>query len=156
MLSKFAIVLTVLIIICSGIYYFLFTPSYQKSVEARVAYLLEDYEEAYRLSKEAYNLQNYNKMAFTIMNQSKIAMQYEKYINDAQEYLQKIELISAKEKFTQEDKLRVKMMCEIMIDAHKKLAPTKLTSENLIDEAHKGYQRFENLYNELFLKAKEN
>jgi hypothetical protein len=156
MLSKFGATFTVLAILCAGVFYFLFTPSYQKSIEARFFYLLGDYEVAYELSLEAYELESYNKMAFTIMTQSKIAMKYEKYIQDADDYFQKIELISAKEKFMPDDKARVKMMCEIMIEEHKKLTPTKLTSQNLIDDAKARSAKFESLYKELFLKENQN
>ena len=156
MLSKLGSTLLVVAILSFGGFYFLFTPTYQKSIEARIFYLLGEYKDAYNLSKEAYDLENYNKMAFTVMTQSKIAMKYKKYIDDSSDYFQKIELISAKDRFSKEDKARVKMMCEIMIDEYKKLIPTKLTSKNLIDDAKKSYEKFKSLYDELFLKENKN
>jgi len=125
------------------IFFFVFTDSYRYSIEARIKYTLGDYKEATQLAQKAFELDPYNKMAFSILAQSKISIKFLDYIKDAKEYLKKIETISQKAKVTQRDKIKIKMISEIMIGRFKKLSPTVLTDKKL-------YQKSKELYKEFF------
>jgi len=150
MLSKFLFVMSAIVLLGLGALYFVFNSSYQDSFEARFYYFIGNYEKAYMLSKRAYEKDSYNKMAFTVFTQSKIALNYEEYIKEGNRYLEKIEKISSSKKYSEADKIRVKMMCEIMIDRYKKLSPTKLTDKELLENSKKIYMKFKKLYDELY------
>lgn len=134
----------------TGVFFFGFAPSYQKSLEARVDYFMGNYKKAYELSSQAYELDKYNRMAFTVMTQSKISMDYKNYITLGIEYLEKIEKISSMEKINPSDMARIKMMCEVMMDSFEKLSPTKMTDKILLDETKVVYEKFKKLYEKLF------
>ena len=150
MLSKIVLVVFgVLFLLLSG-FYFLVNSSYQDSLEARFYYFVGNYEKAYEFAKKSYDKDTYNKMAFTVLTQSKIATEYLKYINTGNRYFNRIDEISSKENYSDADKIRVKLMCEIMLGEYKKLVPTKLTNRDLIKDARKLDDKFKQLYRELF------
>ncbi|MFK5882548.1 MAG: hypothetical protein QM482_10105 [Sulfurospirillum sp.] len=150
MLSKIVlVVISILFLLFSG-FYFLNDSSYQDSFEARFYYLIGNYEKAYDFAKKSYDKDPYNKMAFTVLTQSKIATEYVKYIKTGNEYFNKIDKISSKKEYSDADKVRVKLMCEIMLGDYKKLVPTKLTNSDLIKDAKKLDDKFKQLYKELF------
>jgi len=150
MLSKINLIIFVIVLLGGSLFYFSSNSSYKNSVQARVYYILGNYESAYELATEAYNEDNYNKMANTVMIQSKIALNYENYIKQGNEYLKKIDEISLKKEYTQEDKTRVKFMCEIMIESYDDLKPSTLTDETLQENCKKMQKKFKQLYAELF------
>ncbi len=150
MLSKIKLLVFVFIIFGLSAYFFISNPSYQNSIQARVYYFLGNYDSAYELAKKAYEQDSYNKMANTVMTQSKIAKKYEIYIKQGNEYLKKIDSISAKKEYSEADKFRVKMMSEIMIEGYKDLKPSTLTDESLIENSKKMQKKFIQLYKELF------
>ena len=80
---KYWILLTLGFLLLMGSYFF-FHPSYQKSLEAKLHYTMGDYQKAYTLSSEAYALEPYNRMANSIMVQSKYALRYVNYNIEAQ------------------------------------------------------------------------
>lgn len=133
-----------------SVYFFSSNSSYQNSIQARIYYFLGNYGSAYDLAKKAYEQDSYNKMANTVMTQSKIAKEYEAYIQQGNEYFVRIDDISSKKVYTEADKVRVKMMCEIMIDSHDELAPSTLTDESLQKSSLKMQKKFIQLYEELF------
>lgn len=136
--------LAALFIAIMGIY-FLTHPSYQKSVQAKYYYETGDYEEAYKLANEAFSMDIYNRMAATIMAQSKTSMKYKKYIDQAKEYMSKINEIASQDAISDADRARIKMMSQIMVDSYRKLAPSVITDKNLVSEAAKYYSDFEKL-----------
>lgn len=150
MLSKLYTIAAILLVIALASYALWTSPSYTKSLEARVYYFLGNYERAYTLASESYTVDQYNKMAFTVMTQSKIAKDFEAYIKQGNEYLQRIDVISAQESFAPADRNRVKMMCEIMIESYDALNATQLTDEELQKRALQMRQKFKQLYEELF------
>ncbi|WP_024954261.1 hypothetical protein [Sulfurospirillum arcachonense] len=150
MLSKINLIIFTIVIFAGSFYYFNSNSSYQNSIQARVYYFLGNYDSAYELAKKAYEEDTYNKMANTVMIQSKIAKTYESYIQQGNDYLQKIDEISIKKDYTQADKARVKMMCEIMIESYKNLAPSTLTDKTLQETSQKMQKKFIQLYEELF------
>jgi len=150
MLSKIKLIIFVVILLGGSFLYFSSNSSYKSSVQARVYYMLGNYSNAYELAKESYEEDNYNKMAHTVMIQSEIAINYEKYINDGNEYLKKIDEISLKKEYSEKDKTRVKFMCEIMIESYDDLKPSTLTDETLQKNSKKIQKKFKQLYAELF------
>ncbi len=139
------------ILIIGAIFLYFYTnESYRKSIEAKYYYIKGDYKKAYILSKEAFDIDPYNKMAFTIMTQSKISVKFQEYIEDGKKFLKKIEKISNQEKVTNADKIRIKMMCETMIERFKSLTPTALTDKKLKKEAFNIYSKFKKIHEELF------
>lgn len=150
MLSRVYVVFILVLFLGGGFFFFSFNSSYKDSFQARVYYFLGNYEEAYTYAKSAYAQDEYNKMAFTVLTQSKIAKSYEKYILEGNKYLKKIDEISAKNIFADADKIRIKMMCEVMIDSYSSLVPTKLTDKQLRKNAQMVYEKFKKLYAELF------
>ncbi|WP_456485914.1 hypothetical protein [Hydrogenimonas sp.] len=125
-------------------------PSYEKAFEAKWHYFLGEYDKAYDLAKEAYDLDRYNRMAFTIMTQTDVARKYLDYIEEGQRYLNIIEKIADHPPISEADKIRIKMICEVMMGRYAMLKPTKLTDKKLIDEARAMYERFKTIYDSIF------
>jgi len=125
--------------------YFLINPSYAKSLEAEYYYKTKNYEKAYELAKEAFSLDIYNRMAATIMAQSKTSLKYVKYIQEAKKYMQEINTIATKESISDADRAKIKLMSEIVVDGYVKLAPSIITDKDLVAEAAKYHKSFEKL-----------
>ncbi len=126
--------------------YFITNPSYEKSLEAKFYYETGDFKQAYQLSKEAFELNNYNKMAATVMTQSQYSLKYVNYINDAKHYIHDIERIVQDPNITSKDRAKIRTISKIMIDQYKKLAPSVVVDQNLIKEAEEYYEKFEILF----------
>ncbi|MCF6202004.1 MAG: hypothetical protein L3J42_07790 [Hydrogenimonas sp.] len=130
---------------------FAFTnPSYEKAIEARWLYFMGNYDEAYEVAKEAYELDNYNRMAFTVMRQTEVAKKYLDYIREGERYLKLIEDAANHPPLGEADKVRIKLMCEVMIGKYEKLSPTKLTDKELVERAKQIYKKFKTLYSSLY------
>jgi hypothetical protein len=89
-------------------------------------------------------------MAFTLKTQSGIAKEWQNFINDADNYFKEIEKIAGKEYVSKKDKLRVKMMLEVLMDEYKTLKPSLLLPENIKKEAREKYIKAKKLYEKLF------
>ena len=129
--------------------YFAFNPSYQLSLEAKFHYSMSDYEKAYDLSSEAYEMEPYNRMARSVMVQSQYALRYVHYNQEADEYFEKIRVYADQDKISKADQVRIKMMCDIMIDKHNKMQPTILIDKDLVKEARENYKKFKKLKDDL-------
>ncbi len=125
-------------------------PSYQKAFEAKWYYFTGKYDEAYRLAKEAYEADPYNRMALTMMTRAQWAKKYLDYIKEGLGYLHEIEKIADRSPVSEADRLRIKWMCEVMIGRYERLASTPLTDEELEERAHGIYEKFVSLYEQLF------
>jgi len=132
-----------LLLIMAG--YFLINPSYQKSIQAKYYYQIGEYDEAYTLANEAFSMDVYNRMASTIMAQSKTSLKYVKYIDMAKEYMNKINEIANQDSITDADKAKIKIMSKIVIDSYVKLAPSVITDEDLVKDAASYHKNFEQL-----------
>jgi tetratricopeptide (TPR) repeat protein len=131
------------------IFFIGFSDSYKYSFEAKVKYTLGDYDEAMKLASKAFELDPYNKMAFSILAQSKISIKFLDYINDAKEYLKKIDRLSKKKTLSQQDKIKIKMMCEVMLGRFKKLSPTIMTDKSLYKKSKELNKEFVKIYENL-------
>ncbi len=139
---------TLILLIVMGAY-FAFNPSYEKSLEAKFYYSLGKYEKAYQLSSEAFEQEPYNRMANSIMVQSKYALRYVNYNKEAKQYLSIIRTYADQEKISLAEQMRIKMMCDIMIEKHQKMQPTKLIDKELVIESQKYYEQFVKLHERL-------
>ena len=137
-------------VIMTTIFFFGFSDSYKLSLQAKVKYMRGEFTEARVMAKEAFDLDPYNRMAISILAQSKISAQMADYVSDAQKYLEKIEKITQKSDFSYQDRVKIKMMCEVMIGRYVKLNPTVLTDVSLYESCTKNYQNFKKIYEELF------
>ena len=130
--------------------YFSTHPSYEKSLEAKYYYETSQYERAYKTANEAFLEDDYNRMASTIMAQSKTAMKYEKYINMAKNYLKEIDKLANKQTLSDADRARIKMMSQIVVDSYVKLAPSVITQKSLVQEAQQYHDNFEKLLEKVY------
>ncbi len=119
-------------------------------MEAKYFFEIGEYKKAYNLAKEAYTLNPYNRMAFSLKTQSKIAGEWQHFINDANDFFKKTEEIADKENITKKDKLRIKIMLEILIGEYKTLTPSILLPKELKQKANKKYIKAKKLYEKLF------
>jgi len=136
--------LTLILLLGMGAY-FAFNPSYQLSLESKLYYSMSDYDKAYDLSSEAYEMEPYNRMARSVMVQSQYALRYVRYNEESKEYLEKIRSYADQEKISKAEQMRIKMMCSIMIDKHDKMQPTILIDKGLVKEARENYEKFKKL-----------
>ncbi len=125
--------------------YFLINPSYEKSIEAKYYFEIGEYDDAYALANEAFSMDVYNRMAATIMAQSKTSLKYVQYINQAKIYFTQINEIAMQENISDADRARMKIMSEIMVNSYVKLAPSIITDKELVQEAKKYHDDFEKL-----------
>ncbi len=142
--KNFFPLIAIVLVAIMGIY-FLVNPSYQRSIEAKYHYEMGDYKEAYSLAQEAFSMDLYNRMASTIMAQSKTSLKYVEYIKQAKDYMRQINTMAAKESISQADRVRIKVMSEIMVDSYVKLAPSVITDSELVQQAAKYHDDFEKL-----------
>jgi len=145
MKAKILIPLTALGLIVVMIIYFLINPSYEKSLEAKYYYETGNYEKAYALANEAFSMDIYNRMASTIMAQSKTSLKYVKYVKQAKEYLRQINTIAAQAAISDADRAKIKLMSEVMVESYVKLAPSVITDKALVQKAAAYHKNFEQL-----------
>ncbi len=152
---KLILKVVISIIVLLAIYTFGFTESYKTSLKAKLKYFEGDYKEAKKLAKKAFDEDPYNRMAIGVLAQSKISVEFVDYIDDAKKYIQKIEKMTKKGNFSNRDKIRIKMMCEVMLQRYKKLNSTVMTDKDLSKEAKKYYMRFKSIYEKFFKREGE-
>ena len=139
-ISLFAI----LTIFLMGVY-FIVNPSYEKSIKAKYYFEIGDYKKAYSLAQEAFSMDLYNRMASTIMAQSKTSLRYVEYNEQAKKYMQDIEEIASHDDISEADKAKIRLICEIMIGSYTKLAPSIITDIELVQKTADYYHKFEKL-----------
>ena len=113
--------------------------------KAKYYYETGQYKQAYKIAAEAFNEDVYNRMASTIMAQSKTSMKYEKYIKDAKKYLLEINEIIAQDTIGNAEKSKIKLMSEIMVESYIKLAPSVITDKKLVQSAATYHDEFEKI-----------
>ena len=126
--------------------------SYRLSLEARYYFENGEYNKAYEKSKEAYLLDPYNRMAFTVYTQSQIAKEWQNFLSDADKYFKKIEEIANKDHLNDKERQRVKIMLEILLDEYKNLKPSLLISDDLKNKAKLQYEKAKKIYEKVFAK----
>jgi hypothetical protein len=125
--------------------YLLFNPSYERSLEARYYYEVGDYKEAYKLANEAFSMDLYNRMASTVMAQSKTALKYVEFNEQAKSYMEEINAMAQNESIDEAQRAKIKMMAQIVTGGYTKLAPSVITDRELVKEAASYNEKFEQL-----------
>ena len=148
MKNKISIFIAIFIIALFGLFFYS-DNSYKLALEAKFYYESKEYEKAINLSQKALDLDAYNKMAATTLNQSRAAMKFNSYIKNGKEYLERIKKMS-QSGVSKADNERIKMMCDVMIEDFESLKNSALLDEELKSEALKMKEAFAKLKNELF------
>ena len=148
MKNKISIFIAIFIIALFGLFFYS-DNSYKLAIEAKFYYESKEYEKAINLSQKALDLDTYNKMAATTLNQSKAAMKFSSYIKNGKEYLERIKKMS-QNGVSKADNERIKMMCDVMVEDFENLRNSALLDEELKSEALKMKEAFAKLKNELF------
>ena len=148
MKNKISIFIAIFIVAFFGLFFYS-DNSYKLALEAKFYYESKEYEKAINLSQKALDLDAYNKMAATTLNQSKAAMKFNSYIKNGKEYLDHIKKMS-QNGVSKADNERIKMMCDVMIEDFESLRNSTLLDEELKSEALKMKEAFAKLKNELF------
>jgi len=79
-------------------------------------------------------------------------MIWDKFIKESNNYFVQINSISNKETITKADKIRIKMMLQIILGEFKNLPNSKLLNSELQQQALKNYKKAKELYNGIFTK----
>lgn len=148
MKNKLSIFIALFLITLFGLFFYS-DNSYKLALEAKFYYESKEYEKALNLSQKALDIDIYNKMANTVLNQSKAAIKFSSYIKNGKEYIERIKEMS-QGSVSKVDKERIKMMCEIMIDDFESLRNLALLDAELKSEALNTKEIFVKLKNELF------
>ena len=148
MKNKISIFIAIFIIALFGLFFYS-DNSYKLALEAKFYYESKEYEKALNLSQKALDLDAYNKMAATTLNQSKAAIKFNSYIKNGKEYLDRIKKMS-QSGVSKADNERIKMMCDVMIEDFESLKNSALLNDELKSEALKMKEAFAKLKNELF------
>ena len=148
MKNKISIFIAIFIVALFGLFFYS-DNSYKLALEAKFYYESKEYEKAINLSQKALDLDAYNKMASTTLNQSKAAMKFSSYIKNGKEYLERIKKMS-QNGVNKDDNERIRMMCDVMIEDFESLRNSALLDEELKSEALKMKEAFAKLKNELF------
>ena len=148
MKNKLSIFIAIFLIILFGLFFYS-DNSYKLALEAKFYYESKEYEKALNLSQKALDIDIYNKMANTVLNQSKAAIKFSSYIKNGKEYLERIKKMS-QSSVSKVDNERIKMMCDVMIEDFDDLKNSALLDNELKNEALNTKEIFVKLKNELF------
>lgn len=148
MKNKISIFIAIFIIALFGLFFYS-DNSYKLALEAKFYYESKEYEKAINLSQKALDIDIYNKMANTVLNQSKAAIKFSSYIKNGKEYLERIKKMS-QSSVSKADSERIKMMCDVMIEDFDDLKNSALLDSELKNEALNTKEIFVKLKNELF------
>lgn len=148
MKNKLSIFIAIFLIVLFGLFFYS-DNSYKLTLEAKFLYENKEYEKALNLSQKALDIDIYNKMANTVLNQSKAAIKFSLYIKNGKEYLERIKKMS-QSSVSKADSERIKMMCDVMIEDFDDLKNSALLDSELKNEALNTKEIFVKLKNELF------
>ena len=148
MKNKLSIFIAIFLIVLFGLFFYS-DSSYKLTLEAKFLYENKEYEKALNLSQKALDIDIYNKMANTVLNQSKAAIKFSSYIKNGKEYLERIKKMS-QSSVSKADSERIKMMYDVMIEDFDDLKNSALLDSELKNEALNTKEIFVKLKNELF------
>ena len=148
MKNKLSIFIAIFLIVLFGLFFYS-DNSYKLALEAKFLYENKEYEKALNLSQKALDIDIYNKMANTVLNQSKAAIKFSSYIKNGKEYLERIKKMS-QSSVSKADSERINMMCNVMIEDFDDLKNSALLDSELKNEALNTKEIFVKLKNELF------
>ena len=148
MKNKTSIFVAIFLIGLFGLFFYS-DNSYKLALKAKFYYESKEYEKALNLSQKALDIDIYNKMANTVLNQGKAAIKFSLYIKNGKEYLERIKKMS-QSSVSKADSERIKMMCDVMIEDFDDLKNSVLLDSELKNEALNTKEIFVKLKNELF------
>jgi len=125
------------------------------SLEAKYYYLTNDFKIAYKLASIAHEQEPYNMMAFTIKQQSGIILELQAIIKEAKEYYKIIQDIANKKNISNNDKIRIKMLSEIIISKFDELNFPLLNKAFLYDEAKQYRNEFAKILKNIKIEVKD-
>jgi hypothetical protein len=148
--TKLYLLGTVLLLATALFAYYTLSNSYLDAREARALYQAGQYEKALALAQDVQEGHLYNIMAFSVVEQSRIALRWEAFNDQAREYHKEVAAILAQKNLSPADLLRVRMMAEVLVYQHKKLgSPGVFLPEEMIEEADSHYEQFASLYTQI-------
>ncbi len=151
--AKITIFLGSVLFLAGAYFYFAQDASYVKSFRAKYFFYTNDFKSALALAKEAYDENNYNRMAFTIMTQSAQALEWVKFIDEAGEYLLRAQSISEKAAVSPGDKKEIKLMAEVVFGSYALLnEKNQFIDEDLKARAKYIKDQFVKIYSEAALR----
>ncbi len=149
--TKITFLLLVVLSIAAIYVYYSLDRSFLLSSEAKKHYAQGDYKTATELAQQAYDLNNYNRMAFTVLVQSEESLKWKKYIEETRKYLGFIDKISYQDEVTKADMLRIKMIVEVSTASYAKLDQNnRLINTDLKDEARGLHRQITVIRDKLF------
>ena len=148
MKSKFSLIIAALFIIFAAIFFGANKP-YRLAFEAKFYYQTGDFKKAFELSSEAMRLDAYNKMAATLVNQSRNSLKFRSYLDDGERYASMIKKMSLAQ-ILPADKKRILLMCDVMIEGYGELPNSPLVGRELKNDAKNMKENFARVKNELF------
>jgi tetratricopeptide (TPR) repeat protein len=129
--------------------YLEYNPSYKLSIEARYYYVIGDYEFAYDLSNQALIIREYNTMAFHIKNRSGLTLKMINFNQEAEEFFNKIKTLIQQKPLKKPNKVRIKMMSEIILSKYENLSFPLVEDDEVKDEAKKYFKEFKIIHNKI-------
>lgn len=132
---------------------FALSTTYRLSIEAKYYYLNDDFKTAYKLASIAHEREPYNMMAFTIKQQSRVILDLQEIINEAKDYYLRIQKIANKSSITKNERIRIKFLCEIIIDKFDSLNFPLLHKAFLYNEAKQYRDEFEKILKNIQIEA---
>jgi len=125
--------------------YLQFNPSYKLSIEAKYFYTMGEYDMAYRLADQSLKLSEYNTMAFYVKTRSKLTLEVINFNKEAQEFEDRIRNILKKGSISRYNKLRSKMMSDIIISKYIHLSLPMVEDEEVKNLALKNVKKFKKI-----------
>ncbi len=148
--TKLILLSSVLLLGVALFAYYSLSSSYVASREARSLYEAGRYEEALKLARTVQESHLYNIMAFSVIEQSRIAIRWEQFNHQAREYRRQAAEILAQDSIDSADLIRIRLMAELVIHQHGKLGdPGPILAKEMIEEADSHYEQFASLYTQI-------
>jgi hypothetical protein len=149
--NKILLLLSIFVIGLIVYLYYFFNNSYSLSFSARAHLEAGEYQQALEEATQSYELDHYNRMAFTVMNQANESLKWVTFIKQSRGYLKKIETMSYNKGLSNSEVARIKIMCDITLENHEKLKSAKMLQiETLEIEAEALIEQFQLIYKHLF------
>jgi tetratricopeptide (TPR) repeat protein len=131
--------------------YYFFSPSYGGAREARELYDRGLFDEALQKARQVHADNPYNILAHSVVEQSKKAVRWKRFVVDSQGYAQRVRHIIAQKNIDPADMLITKMMLETAIADYARLGESDtMWDRGLVKEANEYYKEFSAIYQNLF------
>ncbi len=119
--------------------------SYSISLQAKIYYWMRDYKKANDYAQKAYKKDKYNNQALFVLNQSKTALSYEEYISRGERYIKEILRINSQKPISKNQKAKIKLMCEIMLEEFEELKKSSFVDKKLKNRSKNTYKSFKEI-----------